>query len=218
MKIFSEISGTQSIMWGIILISFAIGIYFYPALPERIASHWGANGEVNGYMSKFWGIFLLPFLSIFLLIFFLLLPKIDPLGANIKKFRKYFDGFIIVFLVFLFYIYVLTLAWNLGVKFNMLLMILPTLGVLFYYLGIMMEKTKRNWFIGIRTPWTISSDNVWNKTHKIGGTLFKISGIIAIIGINFGSFAIFFIIVPIIFSTLYTVIYSYLEYQKEQKK
>jgi uncharacterized membrane protein len=78
-----------------------------------------------------------------------------------------------------------------------------------------MEKTKRNWFIGIRTPWTISSDIVWDKTHKIGGKLFKISGIIALVGIASGKYAIFFIIIPLIFTALYTIIYSYLEYTKE---
>lgn len=204
-------------MRGIILISFIIGIYFYPAMPERMTSHWGAEGEDNGYMPKFWGTFLMPFISIFLLIFFLLLPKIDPLKANIEKFRKYFDEFIILILIFLFYIYVITLAWNLGVKFNMSLMILPALGALFYYLGVLMKKTKRNWSVGIRTPWTLTSDKVWDKTHKIGGKLFKISGIIAIIGIVSGKYAIFFAIAPIILAAIYTTAYSYFEYKKESK-
>ena len=67
----------------------------------------------------------------------------------------------------------------------------------------------------IRTPWTLSSDTVWDKTHKIGGFLFKISGAFALIGIFFGDYAIWFLLVPVIVSTVYTVVYSYIEYKKE---
>jgi len=74
-----------------------------------------------------------------------------------------------------------------------------------------------NWFIGIRTPWTLSSEKVWDKTHKIGGRLFKIAGIIAIGGILFQNYAIFFIIVPILLAAIYSVVFSYIEYQKEIK-
>jgi len=58
-------------------------------------------------------------------------------------------------------------------------MMVPALGILFYYCGILIENAKRNWFIGIRTPWTLSNEKVWERTHKIGGKLFKIAGLIA---------------------------------------
>lgn len=76
------------IIVGIVLLSFAIGIYFYPQMPEKMASHWNALGQVDGYTSKFWGLFLMPFLSVGLLLLFILIPKIDPLKANIEIFRK----------------------------------------------------------------------------------------------------------------------------------
>ncbi|MEM1574073.1 MAG: SdpI family protein [Candidatus Methanomethylicaceae archaeon] len=81
----------------------------------------------------------------------------------------------------------------------------------------MLEKAKRNWFIGIRTPWTLSSDIVWEKTHKIGGKMFKIIGIIAIFGIIIPEYGIFLILASIIFIIVYTTIYSYFEYIKEKK-
>ncbi len=80
--------------------------------------------------------------------------------------------------------------------------------------GVMMENAKRNWFIGIRTPWTMSSDSVWNKTHAIGGKLFKISGGIAFLGVLFPDYAFFLVIAPIILSALYVTAYSYFEYKK----
>ena len=138
----------------------------------------------------------------------------EPLKENVEKFKKYFDTFILIIILFLFYIYLLTVCWNLGGRFNMIMMMSPAIGAMFYYAGILMEKSKRNWFIGIRTPWTLSSDKVWEKTHKIGGLLFKISGLLAIIGMFFGNYAIFFVLFPILFTSVYTIIYSYLEYRK----
>ena len=93
-------------------------------------------------------------------------------------------------------------------------MTIPTLGLLFYYTGILIEHTQRNWFIGIRTPWTLSSEEVWKKTHKLGGRLLKISGIVALLGIFFQDLALLFAIVLPLFSVLFTVFYSYFEYSK----
>jgi len=206
------------IILGIILLSFVIGFYFYPQMPEKMASHWNTQGQVDKYLSKFWGLFLMPFVLIGIFLLFLLIPKIDPLKANIEKFRKYFDGFIVVIILFLFYIYILAILWNLGQRFNMVYLLIPALAILFYSIGILVEKAKRNWFIGIRTPWTLSNDKVWQKTHQIGGKLFKIAGLIALFGFFFPRYAIFFMIIPMILFAVYLVIYSYFAYQKAVKK
>ncbi len=203
------------IILGIISLSFIIAIYIYPQMPEKMASHWNIQGEVDSYMSKFWSLFLMPIISIGLFFLFILIPKIDPLKENIKKFRKYFDGFIVLIMIFLFYVYLLTIFWNIGIRFNMTQFMMPALGILFYYCGILVENAKRNWFIGIRTPWTLSSEKVWNKTHKIGGKLFKATGIIALGGIFLPKYAVLFLTIPIISVAVYTIIYSYFEYQKE---
>lgn len=86
------------IILGMILFSFIVSIYFYPQMPEKMASHWNVQGEVDGYMSKFWGLFLMPFVLIGIGLLFVAIPRIDPLKANIEKLRKYCDGFIICFL------------------------------------------------------------------------------------------------------------------------
>ncbi len=202
----------------LILISFGLGTYFFPQMPDKMAFHWNIKGEADGYMSKFWGLFLMPIISLGLFLLFLLIPKVDPLKANIEKFRKYFDGFIVLIMVFLFYIYLLSIAWNLGKRFDMCQMMAPALGMLFYYCGILTENAKRNWFIGIRTPWTLSSESVWDKTHKIGGKLFKIVGLIAFLGIIFPNYVFYFILVPVFLAAFYTITYSYFEYQKETKR
>jgi len=212
-----EFKKINIILVSLVLFSFGIGIYFYPQMPERMASHWNIKGEVDGYLSKFWGLFLMPIILIGVVLIYLIVPRIDPLKKNIEKFRKYFDGFIILLLLFLFYLYALTIFWNLGLKFDIGQAIIPALAILFYYCGILLEKAKRNWFIGIRTPWTLSNDMVWEKTHKIGGKLFKIAGIVAIFGIFFQRYVLFFILAPVILVAAYTIIYSYIEYRKEMK-
>lgn len=208
---------SEIIIFLIILISFIVGIYLYSQMPEKMASHWNIRGEVDGYISKFWGLFLMPFISLGLFLLFILIPRIDPLKANIEKFRRYFDTFIILIILFLFYLYLLTIFWNLGIRFSMSQFLAPAFGMLLYYCGVLTENAKRNWFIGIRTPWTLSSDKVWDKTHKIGGKLFKIAGIIAVLGVFFPNYTFFFVLIPVILVTVYTIIYSYFEYQKETK-
>jgi uncharacterized membrane protein len=206
---------SEIIISGIIVLSFAISIYYYPQMPEKVASHWNAEGQVDGYMSKFWGLFLMPVISAGMLLLFILIPRIDPLKSNIQEFRKYYDGFVVLIMVFLFYLHLLTIFWNLGFAFNMIIFLSPAFAILFYYSGILIENAKRNWFIGIRTPWTLSSDKVWDKTHKLGGKLFRIVGILALFAIFFESYAILVIVVPVIIVSIYTVVYSYFEYQKE---
>jgi uncharacterized membrane protein len=201
----------------IIVASFLAAFYLYPYMPERIASHWNIQGEVDGYMSKFWGLFLMPIMSLAMFLLFLLIPKLDPLKENIKKFRDYFDIFILLIIVFVLYIYILTILWSFGWRFNMGQFMAPAMGVLFFYAGELIGKSKRNWSIGIRTPWTLSSEAVWDKTHKLGAKLFKISGVIALLGFVFPDLAFYFVLVPVIFSVIYSFLYSYLEYQKEKK-
>ncbi len=209
-----RLKNKEPVIFFVIIMSFVIGVYFYPQMPDRIASHWNVAGEVNGYMSKS-GLLLMPFVSVFLFLLFIFIPKIDPLKENIKKFREVFDNFILIIVFMMFHMQLLTVLWNMGYRFNMVQFITPVLGLLYYYAGVLIESSERNWSIGIRTPWTLSSEKAWEKTGKIGGRLFKVSGVMALFGILFPGQAIIFIIAPIIFVSLYLVYYSYTEYKKE---
>ena len=200
----------------IAIASFVVGFFVYPELPEKVASHWNITGQVDGYISRFWGAFLMPFVTLGMFLVFLIIPKIDPRRANIEKFRKYFDWFIIALFIFLFYIYLITLLWNLGNHFNFIPFFLPALSALFYFVGIMTEKAEPNWTIGIRTPWTLSNETVWQKTHKIAGQLFKVSAFVSLFGLLAGEYAFWFVIGPVFLSAFYSIIYSYFAFQKEK--
>mgnify|MGYP001610118197 CR=1 FL=1 len=200
----------------VIVFSFILSIYLYPRLPEMIASHWDLNGNVNGYMNKFWGVFMLPIVLTGILILFSLIPKIDPLRKNIEKFRKYFDRFILMIVFFMSYVYILTIAWNLGYRFNMNLMMAPAIGALMFFIGGVLEKAERNWFIGIRNPWTLSSDKVWKKTHKIGGKLFKLFGVAMLIGLLFNNMMFWIVLIGAVGLSLFLFVYSYVIWKNEK--
>lgn len=165
---------SEILIVGIALLSFVIGIYYYPQMPERMASHWNAKGQVDDYLSRFWGVFLIPVTLIGLALLFMAIPRIDPLRENIAKFRRYYDGFVILFMAFMIFVYFQTILWNVGIKVSPNAYLPVATGILFIGTGILVENTKRNWFVGIRTPWTMSSEEVWDKTHRMGGKLFKI--------------------------------------------
>jgi len=200
------------------LIAFALvfSISVYNRLPEQMASHWNENSQVDGYMSRFWGAFMMPLVVLGMLAVFLVIPNIDPLKANIAKFRGQFNTFITLIVAFMTYVHILTMLWNLGYdQFNMGSAMLPALGLVFIFAGIMMRKAKRNFFIGIRTPWTLSSDTVWDEIHRIGSILFIASGIIAMLGVFFEKIAIWLVLVPVLGSTIFLLVYSYVLYQRE---
>lgn len=186
-------------------------------LPEPMASHWNINDEVDGYMSKFWSVFMAPLITLGMFLLFLIIPGIDPLKANIAQFRESFNLFIVLIVAFMLYIYGLTLAWNLGyTDFRMSTSMSPAIGLLFIFIGYMLRQAKRNFFIGIRTPWTLSSDRVWDKTHQIGSTLFILAGALAVLGSFFGGATAFWMLmIPIFGSTIFLVIYSYMLYKQE---
>ena len=203
---------------GLVLLSFILSIYFYSQVPEQMATHWDSQGEVNGYMSKFWGLFFTPVVIMGIAALFLVIPRIDPKKENIEKFRKYYDGFVMLFLLFMVAVHLQILLWNVGIQISPNKVLPAGIGLLFYYIGILIENADMNWFVGIRTPWTLSSDRVWKKTNQLGGKLFKLAGIVAILGTLFSKFAVFFIVVPVLLVAGFTVVYSYLEYQKELKE
>lgn len=205
---------TEAVLVSMIALSIAMAALAYPYMPERMASHWNAAGEADGYMDSVYSLAMLPALLIMFLLMYVFIPRIDPLKHNIKEFRGYFDMFIILISAFFIYVYSLVIASNLGFVFSMTQMMVPALGGLFYYIGILTENAKRNWFIGIRTPWTLSSDRVWNRTHKLGGRLFKMAGVIAVLGILFPDYSILFVLIPVLAVSAYTIVFSYVEYQK----
>jgi uncharacterized membrane protein len=144
------------------------------------------------------------------------LPSIDPLRDNYRKFQDYYDGFILVLVAFFFFIQLEIILWALGIRISPNLIMPVMIGILFIYVGFLLEHAEPNWFVGIRTPWTLSSDSVWKKTHRKGATLFKMAGVVSMIGILAGMYAWLFILIPAIAVAVFAVVYSYVEFKREQ--
>jgi len=197
-----------------VLISFLVGLLLYTTMPEAMAVHWGASGEVNGYASRFVGLFLMPIIMCGIVGLFFVLPKLDPLHTLDTN---YSDWFCLILILFMIYVHGLTLLFNVGWKFNLVLGLIPAFSGLFYFLGSMMKNITQNWFIGIRTPWTLRSEVVWRKTHRFGARIFQICALIGLFGLVFVKLAIWFILVPIVVGTVGIVVYSYVCYRKEMK-
>ncbi len=214
-----NIKTTSIIVLTLIAIALVAGLSLWNQLPDQMASHWNSNDQVDGYISRFWGVFLMPLITLGMFVLFLVVPGIDPLKANIAQFREAFNIFIALMVAFMLYVHGLTLVWSLGYQdFKMSAAMLPFMGILFIAIGYLLRQAKRNFFIGIRTPWTLSSDSVWDKTHQLGSTLFMVSGAFAILGGFFGGMtAVWLMFVPLIGSSLFLVVYSYVLYRGEMK-
>ena len=201
----------------VLVLTAVITLVAYPVMPDAVASHWNAAGELDGTLPKFWGLTLIPFLTYGFCALLVVLPRVDPLRKNYEKFRDYYEGFILVFAAFLFFIQLQIILWGLGIHVSPNLTMPVMIGILFIYIGFLIEHAEPNWFVGIRTPWTLSSDLVWKKTHQRAGALFRLAGAVSMIGALAGTYAWLFILAPVIAVAFYTGVYSYVEFKKEQK-
>jgi uncharacterized membrane protein len=198
----------------LVALSFGIAFYAYPLMPSTLASHWDISGNVNGHMGRDAGVFFMPVMALFLLFLFFALPIVDPMKRNYALFQKEYDGIMAMVIGFIYYVYLLTLAYNLGSRFNLMQALSPAFALLFFYMGVAISRAKQNWFVGIRTPWTLSSERVWDKTHQMGSSMFKAAGIVALLGIVRPELFLLSIAV-VLAAAIATVVYSYVEFQKE---
>lgn len=205
----------QLLALAMVALSFLTAAYFYPSMPDRMASHWNLEGQADGYSGREFAVFFMPFLSLALFAMLVMLPKLDPLKKNYAAFQDEYDMFIVLLVGFFYYLYLLSMAYNSGYAFDFSQALSPALGVLFYYMGVILDKAKQNWFVGIKTPWTLSSEKVWDRTHKLAGKLFKAAGAVAFLGLLVPGTALVFSVAFVVCAALATVVYSYLEYRKE---
>jgi uncharacterized membrane protein len=156
--------------------AFALGVY--ARLPQRVPSHWNLQGEVDGWMDKPWGAFMQPAIATLMLGLLWLLPRIDPRRANVERFAE--DRRLIINLIILFFAAVqgATFAHALGWPVQVDRVILASIGLLFVGLGNYLPRIRSNWFMGIRTPWTLDNERVWRATHRVGGRTFVAAGLV----------------------------------------
>ncbi len=202
----------------LILVSFAFGVYFYQHFPDRVASHWNFKGEVDGYTGKFFGSLFIPLLLLGMYVLFLVLPKIDPKKERYAEFMGVYNLVKTLILGVMFVIFLATGYYNLGFKISIGSLVPMLIGAMFIVMGNYMGKIKNNWFLGIKTPWTLSSENVWNKTHRLGGWLFMLFGLgLVLVPFLPASYSPVILFGGVIILVLGTFVYSYWLYRKEKE-
>ena len=201
----------------LVALTIVFSIIILKYLPDKMITHWDFEGNANGWSDKYFFTSLMSVMILFMYLLFNFLPKIDPKKNNYIKFNDFYKSFQLIIILFLFLIYILTILINLGVDISVSKVVSLMVGLLFIYLGIYMKKIKSNWFVGIRTPWTLSNDIVWEKTHKFGGKIFVIIGGLFLISSYLPFFIFKYIIYFIVLSILSIIIYSYYTYKQITK-
>ena len=190
----------------IVAAFFGTAFYFLPLLPERMASHWDVTGNVNGWMPKEVGLFVLPFMSLLVTIILMVSSRLEFNGKSVAPFRGAYELFCIVILLFLFYVYALMIAWSLGNKFNMAQMLAPGFSAIMFAVAFLMEKSTPNYFIGIRTKALIEDPLKWAEVHKRGAGYFKAAAAVCLFGMIFPGYMLFFTVIPIMAITVILVV------------
>lgn len=198
------------------LLLAAVTVYGWLNLPDQIATHFNAAGEADGFADKTLGLLIIPFLSAGLYLLFKWIPRIDPLGENIRDFQDTYQKLVSAVIIFMAYIQALIVFWNLELGFSINQALVPAIAGLYYLMGDVIGEARQNWFVGIRTPWTLSSEEVWGKTHERSGPLFKIAAAVALIALILPDYFIILTVAPVLAVSIYAVIYSYREYQRQE--
>jgi uncharacterized membrane protein len=210
---------TELIPLLLLIITILLSFCFYANFPEQVPMHWNAAGEIDDYGSKAVGAFALPGLLLFIYGLFFALPFLDPKKERYIQFRKTYHVFKGIIMFYLAFIYGLIGLAGLGYNVNIGLWMPVMIGTMFIVLGNYMPKIKANWFMGIRTPWTLSSEEVWNKTHRLGGKLFLFGGIVLMLEPLLPvSWRIPVLIVDVLVIVIIPLIYSYILFSKEQRQ
>ena len=202
----------------IVLLPFIYLAYIWNQLPEKVPMHWNIKGEIDRYGEKVELIIIPIFLPLLVYIIFLVVPKIDPKNRLNKMGNKLQTiKFLLTTLMSILALFIIYTAKNESFT-NPNYMVL-IIGVLYIVLGNYFKTLKANYFIGIRTPWTLEKETVWKKTHELGGKLWFIGGIIVVIASLIlpkeTNFTVFLIITGII--TIIPIVYSYLTFKNEKK-
>ena len=196
-----------------IAISIAVAAYLYPSLPDEIPTHWNLQGEVDDYTAKPWGVMIMPLMAIFVFVIMKLIPVISPKGFRTDEFRGVVNIFTVTVVGFTSGVALLILLAASGRDVHVNAMVFAGTGLLFIVLGNYLGKVRKNFFIGIRTPWTLASDEVWSRTHRLGGWVFVLIGFFMFLN-AFVQFPEMWLIGAIVVVALVPVVYSYVLYRK----
>ena len=211
---------TERPHWMLLALIVAMATWGWNTLPDKMPVHWNMAGQVDRYGGKFEGVLLMPLIALGLYVLLLVLPRLDPGHANYAQFAGVYNVIRFATLATLTTVYGTMLLAGGGYDIEVSTVISLATGIMFIVLGGSMGKIRPNWFVGIRTPWTLSSKVSWIQTHRAGGWLFLIIGSAQIVGGLFlpPSVAIGLMLCLVLGGSLGLWIYSYYAWRDDSDK
>jgi uncharacterized membrane protein len=205
------------LIWVIILSPYLFVAYFWDKFPSQIATHFGMDGQPNDYSSKVTGLILFPGINVLMYFLFIVLPKIDPSRKNYGLFQDKFKIIRTLLHALLSYITMVTVFYSLGYQFNIEYVLFYGLLAFFLVMGNYLGNVRHNYFIGIRTPWTLSNETVWKNTHRLTAKIWVGGSLLMMViypflpqEISGTAFMIFIGAIAII-----PIVYSFLDFRKQ---
>ncbi|HEU4453108.1 MAG TPA: SdpI family protein [Longimicrobium sp.] len=200
----------------VVIAAWIFAAAVYPALPDTVPTHWNLRGEVDGTMAKWPGAFLAPFIATVMLATLYLLPRIDPRRRNWEQFAETRDVLLNVLVLFVAVVEVLSLGAALGWDVNVSGVMMAAVGGLFVAMGNYLPRIRSNWWMGIRTPWTLENDRVWRATHRVAGRTFVAGGALCmLLALLPGTVPSTIAIAALIVAGLFPAVYSYFAWRRE---
>jgi uncharacterized membrane protein len=167
----------------VLLIMLGVSLFAWVKLPASasIPVHWGLNGQPDRYGSKFEALLIMPIIATLLILLQWAIPKLSPQKANLEDSAKAYNMLWLALSVFLLGMHILTALVSLNVVMDLVTGLTVMMGIMFMIIGNYMGKMRTNYFVGIRTPWTLESKQSWNKTHRLGGKVFVAVGLLTVV-------------------------------------
>ncbi len=199
----------------LILLVFVASVLVYPHLPGRVPSHWNVNGQVDGYSSRGFVVFFMPLLIAWIYAMMVLLPLIDPKRQNYARFAGAYRMLRGALVVFLSGIWMISILSGLGYSVDVRTITRGGLGLLLLLFGSFMGQIRFNYFVGVRTPWTLADERVWQQTHLFTGHIWVLGGLLLLIGAGVpGDWGTVFYAGVLAMMILAPIIFSYAEFTR----
>lgn len=212
----------EAIQWAVIATMFILAAVVWPSAPDRIPVQWGLSGEPDRYGGKIEGLLLLPLVTLGAYLLMLFVPRLDPRRDNYILFQGAYGVLRISVVVFLALVYGLILLWVRGIELDVAVVVPILVGTLLVVMGNLLGKIRPNWFVGVKTPWTLSSRRSWVKTHRMAGWTFVLLGlafvVLGLAGPTGQAWALTTLVVAPVGSVLWLIVYSYLAWHSDPER
>jgi uncharacterized membrane protein len=201
----------------IVVLAWGASLLLYPGLPARIPTHWNIRGQIDGYGPK-GTVLLMPCVMVGLLGLFRLLPTLSPKNFEVDSSRATYLFVMVLVIGLQGYIQAVILyAVAHGGRVDMTRALFGGMFLFFALLGNVLGRVRRNFYIGVRVPWTLASERVWNDTHRVAAWVFVACGLAGFVIIIAG-LPLFAAFATLLVAVFVPIIYSFVHYKQLERR